>query len=132
MRQSPEDLVLNERGFLLSDVLHQLSRADFPAVYVSLRIYRYTLCCTGSFHFERIRNAVQDLAVFKTSDPDPSLPSRMWGHTVRFRVGHINHVITDVDAAWAAKLLPFSEVIPVLIKNLDAHVSSVGNKKPSL
>src|SRR5262249_62416337 len=103
-----------------------------PAVYVSLRIYRYAFRCTSSLHFERIRNAVQDLAVLKTSDPDPSLPSRVWGHTVRFGVGYIDHVVTDIDAAWAAELLPLSEVLPVLIEDLNAHISPVSNKKSPL
>ena len=49
---------------LVLDVLRQLPRADFAAVHVSFRIHRYALRGTGSLHFERVGNAVQDLTVF--------------------------------------------------------------------
>src|SRR5262245_5126242 len=129
LRRSSRELDTHERGFLLFDVLHQLSRTDFPTVYVSLVIHSYALRRTGPFHLERIRNAVQDLAVCKTSNPDSSLPPWVWGHTVRLGVGDIDHVTADVDAARAAKLLPFTEIIPVLIEDLNPHVSPVGNKE---
>jgi hypothetical protein len=122
----------SEIAFLFFDVFYQLSRTDFPTVHVALRIHRHALRCTGSLHFKRVRNAVQDLAVFNASDPDPSLPARVWGHSVGFGVGHIDHVVPDVDAAWATELLLLSEILPVLIEDLDAHVSPVGNKESSL
>jgi hypothetical protein len=118
--------------FSLFDVFYQLSRADFSAIYVALRIHRYTFRCTGSFHFERVRNTVQDLAVFDAADPDSSFPSRMWSHSVGFGVGDIDHFVPNVDTARATELLPFAKVLSILVENLDAHVAPVGNKEPSL
>ena len=101
-------------GALLFDVFHQLSRADFAAVHVALGINRQTLCRASSLHFEWVGDAIEDLAVFEAADTNPSLPSRVWNHTVGFRVGHIDHVAPDVDAAWATELLPLAEVRPTV------------------
>src|SRR4029450_2533577 len=123
---------LIQQPLLLFDVFRQLPRADFPAVHIALRIHGHTLGCTGSLHFERVRNAVQHFAIFNIAYPDPSLPARMWRHTVGFGVGYINHVVADVDATWATELLPLAEVVSILIEDLDSHVAPVGNKESPL
>src|SRR4030095_9183121 len=120
---------LIQQPLLLFDVFRQLPRADFPAVHIALRIHGHTLGCTGSLYFKRVRKAVQPFAIFNATDTYPSLPARMWRHTVGFGVGYINHVVADVDAAWATELLPLAEVVSILIEDLDSHVASVGNKE---
>src|SRR6185369_5434527 len=79
----------------------------------------------------RIWNERRDLAVLGVSHADTALPARM-AHGVRLRVGHIQHVIFDVEAAGPAELLPFRDKLALLIKNLDAIVIAVGDEQPSL
>ena len=51
---------------------------------------------------------------------------------LRFRIGHINHVIlVDIDAARPAELRPLVDEIAVLIENLDAVVLPVTDQQPA-
>src|SRR6266702_2248012 len=113
-------------------VLYQLPRADFAAVDVAFRIDGHSLRRARPLHFERVGNTVQDVAVFEASDPDASLPSRVRCNPVGFGVGHIDHVVAQGHAARATELLPFRDERAVLVEDLDAHVSTVGDKEPPL
>jgi len=52
-------------------------------------------------------------------------------HAIRFGIRHVDQIVSDVKAAGAAELLPFSEIFSVLIENLDSHVAAVGDKESS-
>src|ERR1700675_4987712 len=116
----------------LSAVSYQLPRADFAAVHIALRVHRAALRSAGPLHLERVGNAVEDVAVLDAADPDAPLPPRVRCNAVRFRVGHIDRVVPDVNAARAAELMPFGDERSVLIEDLDAHVAAVGDEEPSL
>src|ERR1700732_3995360 len=79
----------------------------------------------GSDAFERakllgLRNEGRDLAVLDVADPD-ALHEARGGLLGRCRVGDIDVVVlVDVDAARPAALLPFGEVAPLLVEDLDA------------
>src|SRR6202034_2045666 len=85
-----------------------------PFRHRDFRIYGWNECC--------------DFAVLDAADADALLERRI-GLFVRLRVAHINDVVADVDAARPPKLLPFGEEFTVLIENLDAVVSPVGDEQ---
>src|SRR5882672_7641025 len=116
-------------GFSL-DVFYELSRSDFSTVHIALGIHRQTLRRAGSLQLERVGDAINDLAILQASDANASLPSGMGreGKSVRFRVGDIDHVATQIDAARTAELQPFGDEAAVLIEDLDAHVPPIGDE----
>src|SRR5580704_5728840 len=70
------------------------------------------------------------LAVLDAADAD-ALPERRVHFVARLRVGDIEDVVADIDAARTAELLPLGDEFSVLIENLHAIVRPVGDVKPA-
>lgn len=86
------------------------TRSNFGAIDVTLRVHCQAFAAAGSLQFQRILNAVKNFSVFDSSDANPSLPSGMRRHAIRFGMRHVDQIVSDVNAAGATELLPFSEI----------------------
>jgi hypothetical protein len=60
-----------------------------------------------------------------------ALVKRCVHFVARLRVGDVDDVVADIDAARPAELLPLGDEFSVLIENLDAVVRPVGNVNPA-
>src|SRR5580704_8838610 len=70
------------------------------------------------------------LTVLDAADAD-ALPERRVDFVARLRVGDVEDVVANGDAARPAKLFPFGDELAVGIENLDAVVGPVGDVKPA-
>src|SRR5580704_14713500 len=70
------------------------------------------------------------LAVLDAADAD-ALPERRVHFVARLRVGDIDDVVADIDAARPAELLPLGDEFSILIEDLDAIVRPVGDEQPA-
>src|SRR5205085_5013370 len=90
------------------DVLHQAVGTDLGAEHVALRVDRDPFGCAGGVNLlDRVRDERRHLAGPSVADADAALPADIAaGGDFGFRIGHVDHVIADVDAARTAELLP--------------------------
>src|SRR5580704_12845681 len=70
------------------------------------------------------------LAVLDAADAD-ALVKRRVHFVARLRVGDVENVVADIDAARPAELLPFGDELSARIENLDPIVRTVGDVKPA-
>src|SRR5579872_6534625 len=98
--------------------------------------------CTGCAFRVSVRNEGCYFAVSDTPNTDPSLTTRvisvtrnlagLIGIVCRFGVGYVHGVVfVDEYPTRPAELLPLGDEFTVLIKNLDAIIGAVSNKKPA-
>src|SRR5215208_7206568 len=117
------------RSDRLLEVLHELPRPDFPAVDVAFGVHRYPLCSTGPRQLERVRNTVEHLAVLHGANPDTSQPARIASRAVRLGIGHVDEIAPNGDPARSAELLPFGNELALLVEDLHAVITAVGDKQ---
>src|SRR5580704_16618737 len=77
------------------------------------------------------RNEREHFAIPDASNANALIEAGI-GFVVGLRIGDIDRiVVVDVEAAWPAKLFPFSDEIPALIKNLNAAVGTIADIEPT-
>src|SRR5882672_10200618 len=77
------------------------------------------------------RDKADHLAVADMAPADTVLEAGIVGRAGQ-RIGDIEHVALDEDAAGAAELPPLRQELSLLVENLDAAVGAVGDIKPTL
>ncbi len=71
-------------------------------------------------------------AVAQSADTDSAQPARIGRDAIRFRVGDVNEIVAQVDAARAAELFPLGDECSILIEKLNAMVAAVGHEQAAL
>src|SRR5580765_7841325 len=81
----------------------------------------------------RIGDEPDDLAVLDRAPPQAALPAVVIArHRARFRVGDIQDVVLDEDAAWAAELAELFDELALLIEDLNPVVVAIADEQASL
>src|SRR4030095_15909049 len=112
-------------------VLRDLPRPYLAPVHIAFRIDRGAFRVARARELERVGYAIEDFPVAQVADADTTQPSGIASAAVRLGVSYVNEIVADVNAARTAELLPFGDECAVLIENLHAIVSAIGNVQPS-
>src|SRR5688572_2298696 len=124
-------------GPLFPDVSLQSSWANFCSVNIAPGIHRNAFRRAGAGARPRVGiwvgvwNEGCDLAVLGAADPYSPLPSWIPSRA-RLRVSGVQDIVSDVQPADSAELLPLLEKLSILIEDLNSIVISIGDEESPL
>src|SRR5689334_8668254 len=113
-------------------MLDHLSRSDFGAIDIALRIDGDAFRRAGALEFLWIGYALRHLAIIHGADAYAAQPTGIAARVVRFRIRDINQVVAYYHAARTAEVPPLGDEAAVLIDDLHTVVAAVGDEQPSL